>query len=284
MKTDQPVCGYALGRFVPSKGAFMARVPGGGDHPLCLLVVEPTDGVCDIGDTGFIDVGRLIDGSLIVIREIQLASVTTTDIKEIQTQLFERSSVSDAPYASTNSHETENLFGMNFSLAAVRVAIEERMQVLLSVLQKLTSGRGRLIVIFFSVGFVLTIAFALGLSGGEPAVVQTGAASSRASSTGIDNQRQQDGFNADAVPQAEHDAVSFALDEVHEGRGGIVLGDSAGRIDLADITARVVSRNGAIALVEVSFAQGGKKTFATLLLQKLETGWRTRDVFLESGG
>jgi hypothetical protein len=280
---------------VPSKGAFMARVPGGGDQPLCFLVVEPTDGMSDISDTGFIDVGRLIEGSLVVIRETQLASVTTTDTEDIQTQLFERSSVPSVPSASSNSHETENSFAMNFALSAVRGALQERMQPLLSFLQKWTSGRGRLIVIFFSVGVVLTIAFAWGLSGGEPAVVQTRAVSSRASSTSVDNQRQQEasdadadadadaGANADADTQAEADAVSFALEEVREGRGGIVLGDSAGRIDPADITARVVSRNGTIALVELRSANGDKKTFATLLLQKTETGWRTRDVFESEG-
>jgi hypothetical protein len=148
---------------VPSKGAYMARVPGGGEQPLCLLEIEPTEGVSNISDTGFIDVGRLIDGSLIVIRETQLASVTTTDLEAIQTQLFERASVPAAPSASSDSQYTCNSFGMTSSLSAVRVAIQERIQVLLSVLHKRTSGRARLIVVFFSVGVVLMIAFALGL-------------------------------------------------------------------------------------------------------------------------
>ena len=76
--------------------------------------------------------------------------------------------------------------------------------------------------------------------------------------------------------QASEDPVGYAIAEVQAGR---VIGLEDDSSSSAVVEGKVLSRNGEIVLVEVTRVAGDKKTFATLLLQKMEGGWRTRDVF-----
>jgi hypothetical protein len=82
------------------------------------------------------------------------------------------------------------------------------------------------------------------------------------------------------------DPIHYAIAEVTAGRvhleGMTNSGERAGHETVdGTVDGRVVSRSGDIVLVEVSLTTAETKTFATLLLQEEEGGWRTRDVFEE---
>jgi len=121
----------------------------------------------------------------------------------------------------------------------------------------------RLAATFMAVGVVLLLIL-LGGIGGRDSDELSGREKNTSATTG------------EILEAKVQDPVDYALAEVRAGR---VPG--LGRDDNADgaVEGRVLSRNGDIILVEVIRVSGTTKTFATLLLQKMETGWRTRDVF-----
>ena len=144
--------------------------------------------------------------------------------------------------------------------------------------------KARLLVVFGVVGVIVLTVMLLSLGNGtketDKGAIGVPTTARTPSSPSMTASPAEADANVEADALVEADAVTYAIAEVTSGRAGDagMDNDGAGVIDGA-VSGRVVSRNGDIVLVEVSMAKADTKTFATLLLQKTEGGWRTRDVF-----
>ncbi|MBA8828576.1 hypothetical protein [Alpinimonas psychrophila] len=146
----------------------------------------------------------------------------------------------------------------------------------MSLTSSLIGRRRRLASVFVIVGFGLVTVLLVGIGSND--VQENAPLNSGSSRISVD-------VGTMGADKVIGDPLAFAIAEVHAGRVASLLGTRTGATSNAaePVVGRIVSRNGDFVLVEVSATVSGERTIATLLLQKQENGWRTRDVFDPAG-
>lgn len=312
MGIDQTLCGYKLGRYLPSKHAFVGLSGANNMDGLVHIQRFPSTQSPAI-DSAVLDVGRTIDGDLVLVSAPAVSKTLETgwlleafsvdgtdhDASRPDIMLFERDvkhqSVDVLPSTANPRRPSTFVSGMKLTLeSAVRVG-----RPLLKRGLDLVRYRRRLTLVFAAVGIAVTTVVMLGLGSGDTETLETldslqkSAPSLIADGSGVpevDHGGKGAAGREGEDSSTEEDPIAFALSEVRSGNvtalGALPFGgDKNGPVDGAQVQSqavldgRVMSRNGDIVLVEVTVSSAGTKTIATLLLQKVESGWRTRDVF-----
>ena len=267
------LCGYDVLRYLPSLRAYRA-LP---DAILrCVTAVNVIDEeylepLEDSDEKGrLIDVGRTSNGDLVLVETYQSVKISGLEngytlIPPSATRALSTDTFSDQlPKIEGNDGDGwAHLLPWRPLIQAIAQG-KQKVAVLRGIpLSGLLRQRGfHLSLVFVTVG-VLLLLFLMGGIG----------------ATGKDTTHAAD-VNTRVTPAKTSDnpagdPVTFAVAEVSAGRvSGLEESETSGAVQ-----ARVLSRNGEFVLVEVTRESGQNKAYATLLLQKAETGWRTRDVF-----
>lgn len=300
MSDSVGLCGYSLGRFVPSRQAFVGRrhvafyssaqSHDASSEPSVFISIAPVDDLkAHCGVDWPHDVGRAPNGDVVWIKapiEIRAtgSDITESDITDspMSYYLIDRESHTSSANRPESTVPLEEVVtgwsstGRQLTQRAAVFVVRQKSRVgeFLSA-QKMPRGRkARMLAVFGAVGAVALLGLLLSLGSGSQRAPMDSTSSPMPAVAG-------DRLAVSGAPTKE-DPIDYAIAEVAAGRVHLEGMTTKGELFRdGTIDGRVVSRSGDIVLVEVSLTISETKTFATLLLQDEEGGWRTRDVFEE---
>ena len=285
MGTHQELCGYKLGRYIPSRRAYVGSAKTSGVDGLVHVERLSPEQEPQIGST-VLDVGRTVNGDLVLVRASESTNkpgimlfdraATTEVVEKLSSPVVPSSSFATASALMRNLEPVRRIGHLLIKFCVVHI-----------------QNRRRLAIVFTVVGTVVTTVVVLGLGSGNNEIVATEGTAQSVELTLAGGGVGEGGSEGEGA-MTEVDPIAFAVSEVRSGRVPTLremqpAGDKEVPSQGAEngpqsaLDGRVVSRNGDIVLVELTLTAAGKTTIATLLLQKVESGWRTRDVFDSAG-
>ena len=276
MRLEQKLCGYTLGRFVSSRQSFLARPQEKGAGGAVFLQVVPR-GASVHGDDDVLDVGRAPNGDLVVLTERSIpSSIDAADDQTVPGRDLGWPCTGNGNPVFFERDDTIEENEKDAPTPRVPSAISSFATRVMSLTSSLVGRRRRLVTVFVVVGFGLVTVLLVGIGSND---VQENAPLNGGSS------QISGDMGTMGLEKVIDDPLAFAIAEVHAGRVASLLGTRTGATSNAaePVVGRIVSRNGDFVLVEVSATVAGERTIATLLLQRQENGWRTRDVFDPAG-
>ena len=284
MTTPDVLCGYPLGRYAPSSTSFVTSYLSDEDENAhCasgrLLIVESgrgpwgADGL--VPET-LIDVGRTKDGHLVFIEShsrILPNHERATDIPPFSLVLEDLPHLdNDARYMvhAPQQAEASQSWLKKLALSHSMISVLSRQATAKKLMEWLKTHRGRRLAGFF---VLIVVVIIVGVT-----LASSASSSSASSSSASSAPAPTDNFSTPEPGRGavEQDAVEFALASVQAGDvASLVVNPQLGDF----VRGRIVRQMGEVVLVEVTVTGRAKTAIATLLLQKSEAGWRTRDVF-----
>jgi hypothetical protein len=300
MNTNAKICGYVVGRFVPSVGSYFLSEQPSSASPfprhraswLSVLTEPATTAAVAVEGTGVCDVGRERDGSLVILssereagKTLDLGGVSDdvddriSDHGSSSRLLFDRPSPAEVELAKSE----ENAIDQNasplrdyFRRTYGRLApiLEYPFVARLRESPLFTVQRVRRVVIPF---FVLAVAvtaliWLVPSNAGESSGHESFSGAPALGTPALGSATLGTPF----PKETRGDPVDFA---VHAIGAGDVAALSPLVSETSALEGRVLSRNGEFVLIEMTILTEGKTTIATLLVQGTESGWRTREVF-----
>ncbi|MBK5239501.1 MAG: hypothetical protein JJE28_10405, partial [Actinomycetales bacterium] len=275
MGTHQELCGYKLGRYIPSRRAYVGSVKASGLDGLVHVERLTPEQEPQIG-SAVLDVGRTVNGDLVLVRAPEstkkpgaVALRGTISLDETAPEpsspgimLFDRAATIgvveklSSPVVPSSSFVTASVLMRNLE------PVRRIGHLLVKFCVVHIQNRRRLVIVFTVVGAVVTTVVVLGLGNGNSEIVVTEGTAQSVELTLAGGGVGEGGSEGEGA-MTEVDPIVFAISEVRSGRvptlremqpaGDKKVPSQGGENDpQSELDGRVVSRNGDIVLVEVT--------------------------------